>query len=234
MLNEDGGVLLNINTGRCYSLNIFGAKIWTLIGSGRTREELLKELTVECSVPREQLKQDVSKFLADLTKAGVLVADLLQFPVRSSGAYALPRPGLPLHKGRLIRILTVPFLGAGCAFVLLMALDLVLKLAGFAVFYKVVQSWPVREAITKDKEPELIARVCATTNQILAYYFRRALCLQRAATTTCLLRSLGVPAEFVMGCRKYPFYGHAWVEVRGKVINDPQNVQKFFSQMDRC
>jgi len=232
MLNADGGVLLNINTGRCYSLNAFGARIWTLISSGYTRGKLLEELKAQCSISPDQLEQDVDKFVTGLESAGMLIANFHLPRATGPEVDVLTKSRLPIRNGKPITVLTLPVLGAWCAFMLLMALDLILKLRGFSAFYKVVQNWPVRGIIADDSD--LIGSICAKSDQAAAYYFRRALCLQRAALTTCLLRSVGVPAQFVMGCRKYPFYGHAWVEVNGKVINDPQNVQKFFTQMDRC
>jgi hypothetical protein len=50
----------------------------------------------------------------------------------------------------------------------------------------------------------------------------------------CLLRSLGFPAEMVIGVHKMPFYGHAWTEVDGRVVNDHANAQKFFHVLNRC
>jgi hypothetical protein len=31
-----------------------------------------------------------------------------------------------------------------------------------------------------------------------------------------------------------PFYGHCWVEVDSRVVNDHKNVQTFFHVLSRC
>jgi hypothetical protein len=51
-------------------------------------------------------------------------------------------------------------------------------------------------------------------------YWKRVLCLQSSAATTRLLRITGNSAELVIGYRLEPFFGHAWVECGGSVVND--------------
>ncbi len=59
--------------------------------------------------------------------------------------------------------------------------------------------------------------VCVATR----YYYRRRLdCLPKALTTDCLLLAQGVRAELCLGVKRYPFAGHAWVEVEGERLDD--------------
>lgn len=113
----------------------------------------------------------------------------------------------------------------------LVAADAVMKLAGFKALYRVVTRWPVSGKATGDRTR--VDVICAAVDRAVAYYFKHARCLQRSAVTTCLLRRRGVQAQMVIGCRKMPFHGHAWVEVDGSVINDTQQVQKFYRELDR-
>jgi prolyl oligopeptidase len=48
------------------------------------------------------------------------------------------------------------------------------------------------------------------------------------------LRQLGVPAELVIGAQPLPFRAHAWVEVRGVVINDKVSATENYAVLDRC
>jgi hypothetical protein len=65
-------------------------------------------------------------------------------------------------------------------------------------------------------------------------YFKQVQCLQRSAATVCVLRQLGVPAELVIGAQPLPFRAHAWVEVRGVVINDKVSATENYAVLDRC
>jgi hypothetical protein len=49
-----------------------------------------------------------------------------------------------------------------------------------------------------------------------------------------LMRLRGWPAELVLGVRRMPFAAHAWVEVRGRVVNDDPRVQRQYSVLERC
>ncbi len=118
------------------------------------------------------------------------------------------------------------------AFVGLAAADVIMKFGGFHRLYETVRRWPVSK---KDSgNAEQIGAVIAAVDRAGRYYPKHALCLQRSAVGTCLLRMAGVPAQMVMGCRKIPFRGHAWVEVNGEVVNDKPSVQAHYRVLDRC
>lgn len=118
------------------------------------------------------------------------------------------------------------------AFVALAAADVLMKFGGFHRLYDTVRNWPVSKKGSANAEQ--IAAVIAAVDRAGRYYPKHALCLQRSAVGTCLLRMAGVPAQMVMGCRKIPFRGHAWVEVNGEVVNDKPNVQVHYRVLDRC
>ena len=118
------------------------------------------------------------------------------------------------------------------AFLGLAAADVIMKVGGFHRLYETVRSWPVSKKTSANAER--IGAVIAAVDRAGRYYPKHALCLQRSAVGTCLLRMAGVPAQMVMGCRKIPFRGHAWVEVNGEVVNDKPNVQIHYRVLDRC
>lgn len=118
------------------------------------------------------------------------------------------------------------------AFVALAAAHVLMKFGGFNRLYRTVKRWPV--AKKKPASREQIDAVIAAIDRAGRYYPKHALCLQRSAVGTCLLRMAGVEAQLVMGCRKIPFRGHAWVEVNGEVVNDTPKVQTHYRVLDRC
>lgn len=113
----------------------------------------------------------------------------------------------------------------------LVAFDLLLLMRNFSTLHSIVSSWRVRD---KEAATDTTDRVCNAINNACSWYPKRALCLQRSAVTTCLLRSSGVPAEMVIGAQKLPFKAHAWVEVHGLAVNERADVQTIYGVWDRC
>jgi hypothetical protein len=116
------------------------------------------------------------------------------------------------------------------ALLTMLAFDLVLTLGGFKRLYRIVQRW---EVAPRPTDPAAIRRVCDAVDRACTIYPKHALCLLRSAVTSCLLRHHGVAARMVIGCRKLPFMGHAWVEVEGCVVNDGPAVQQLYAVLDR-
>jgi hypothetical protein len=133
-----------------------------------------------------------------------------------------------LAKGRKGDIGSVDLFRALAA---MFAFDLVLSLGGFGRLYRLVRSWPVRSVPARS---ERIRQVCDAVDRACTIYPKHALCLQRSAVAACLLRREGFGAKMIIGCRKLPFMGHAWVEVDDKVVNDGVQVKHLYTQLDRC
>ncbi len=59
-------------------------------------------------------------------------------------------------------------------------------------------------------------------------------CLERSLTLWWLLRREGIEGELHIGARKSEsrFEAHAWVELRGVVLNDSPNVHKHYARFD--
>jgi transglutaminase superfamily protein len=114
----------------------------------------------------------------------------------------------------------------------LLAVDLLLRIAGFERFLRAVRSWPTLGARRQDSEAS--RWISAAVDRAATHYFKRAWCLQRSATNVCLLRLCGIEAELVIGARKLPFVAHAWVEVGGQVINNSPLVRERYAVLERC
>lgn len=117
------------------------------------------------------------------------------------------------------------------ALVYLLFCDIVMFVGGFGALYTQVRRCPTSARPTASGETE---RICSAVAQACSWYPKRALCLQRSAALTCLLRYQGVPAELVIGAGAIPFQAHAWVEVQGKVVNDKVSVHTRYVVLERC
>jgi hypothetical protein len=73
-INADGAVLLDIEQGRCLSLNSVGAKLWAMIKEGRSLDQVAESLEKEYGVSRQIVSQDISDFVGKL-EANRLIAN---------------------------------------------------------------------------------------------------------------------------------------------------------------
>lgn len=73
--DEDGSVLINLESGKVFSLNGVGAWIWTMLQQQLTREDLLHSLALEYELPPEQLQDDLEAFLHELECHDLVASD---------------------------------------------------------------------------------------------------------------------------------------------------------------
>jgi len=112
----------------------------------------------------------------------------------------------------------------------LIVFDLYVASGNFAALYRKVRKYPV------GNRPEApgAEQICAAVDIACIWYWKKALCLQRSAATTCLLKQYGVTAQMVIGAQYMPFKAHAWVELNGRVINDKPYTPEMYAVLDRC
>lgn len=70
-------VILNLNNGYYYSLNVVGTSIWEAIVKQKTLDEILSLLKEEYPVPELQLKNDLLELVKDLEKEK-LISEIIQ------------------------------------------------------------------------------------------------------------------------------------------------------------
>jgi hypothetical protein len=107
-----------------------------------------------------------------------------------------------------------------CLATLLLA-DLALHAGGLRRAVRSAQRFAGRPPI--DDSPAAAALVAATVHRVAvaaSLYPRRALCLEQSLALHVLLARRGVSNELRIGVRQLPFYAHAWVEHRGRPINE--------------
>jgi hypothetical protein len=113
----------------------------------------------------------------------------------------------------------------------LLAYDVMKAFCQFKTIYGTIRKWKVT---TTPSDEWTVERICGALNYACAWYPKQALCLQRSFVMTYLLRKHGIPAQLVLGAQQLPFKAHAWVEVKGRPINERSNVQAIYGVWDRC
>jgi hypothetical protein len=84
-----------------------------------------------------------------------------------------------------------------------------------------------RQAISrKPSTAELERNICDAVLLATCFHWKPVLCLQRSVCTVRLLRKYGVDARLAIGYRPAPFFSHAWVEVKGRVVYGSAAYQK--------
>jgi hypothetical protein len=72
VLNDDGGVLLDVKRGLCFSVNVIGAKVWAQLSDGCDFEGLSSYVARLYGVSHSQAATDVAQFLANLQANGLI------------------------------------------------------------------------------------------------------------------------------------------------------------------
>jgi transglutaminase superfamily protein len=117
------------------------------------------------------------------------------------------------------------------AYLKLIYFDFFLVRNRFAALHEKVRRCPIAH---RKPTPQTIEKVCSAVDMACIWYPKPVLCLQRSATTTCLLKKHGLPAQMIIGAQHLPFKAHAWVEVHGQVVNDKPYMREIYSVLDRC
>ena len=68
----DSAVLIRLNTNKIYELNVTGARIWDVIASGATREEIVSVLQQEFGGEPDEIAGAVDELLDALRGEGLI------------------------------------------------------------------------------------------------------------------------------------------------------------------
>ena len=227
--SEDGCFLLDIEHDRLLKLNTVGAEIWHLLSDGEDESRIIHVISRKYHVDEQRVATDVRAIVKRIAefrlspRLSIVSDDKLKPATLEKKEPSYPWYGQtagdcggPKPKG-----LTVL-----AAFVGLVVFDLVLSISSLKSLCVCVKAWPVRGRRSPDSNTR--GQICRAVQQACVWYPKRALCLQRSAVTTCLLRTSGLAAQMVVGMRPMPFMAHAWVEVDNAVVNDWPGVTKFY------
>lgn len=117
------------------------------------------------------------------------------------------------------------------AYLSLICFDFYLARGNFAALYQKVRNYPLGRAVGP---PDVTEKICSAVDAACIWYWKEVRCLQRSASTACLLKRSGVPAQMMIGAQQMPFKAHAWVEVDGRVVNDKPHMREVYAVLDQC
>jgi hypothetical protein len=225
---KDGGILFDLCRNRFLKLNGVGVEIWIALSNGHPRNEVLAATADRYNVALATVAKHVDDMLSsagilgirpgpfeEATKNDPIPENLPSFPWFGDDMSKRPRPR------------KLPVLLAFCG---LLAFDVLLAMESLSGLCAAVRCWPKKKSSTATT---LAGEICTAVDTACVWYPRKALCLQRSAVTTCLLRSYGVPATMVIAARPMPFMAHAWVEMDGAVVNDRPAVKNLYTVLAR-
>jgi hypothetical protein len=70
--SQDGGVVLDIQRGQMFNLNLVGSRILELLKSGANEADITQAISVEFDVSRQLVETDVREFIVAMEKHGLV------------------------------------------------------------------------------------------------------------------------------------------------------------------
>jgi hypothetical protein len=120
--------------------------------------------------------------------------------------------------GRVLRRVSVP--GVVECGLLLTLLKVGLVTLGFARVLRAVERLLPPAAPFAELDPALAGTAVERTALAAAFLPGRMLCLEQSLTLYVALRRRGIPVDLRLGVQPLPFNAHAWVEHRGRPVNE--------------
>jgi hypothetical protein len=76
----DGGVLLDINHGRMFTLNSTGSVVFQLLERGLSEDQIVKEMVKRFGISTELAKKDLAMFCDSLRRHSLFQRDAIVVP----------------------------------------------------------------------------------------------------------------------------------------------------------
>jgi len=227
--SADGCVVLDIEHDRMLKLNSVGAEIWKLLSAGETEPQIVRKISQQYEVSDQRVAEDVRALMMKIEQCRLSPGNSILTAQPGPRAQSNTQPSYPWYgqtqdddhspKPKLELVMTA-FLG-------LAIFDLILFFSSLRSLCVCVRACPVSRQ-GSPPGPDTIGQLCSSVQRACVWYPKQALCLQRSAVTTCLLRICGIASQMVVGVRPLPFLAHAWVEVDGSIVNDWAGVKKLY------
>jgi hypothetical protein len=178
-----------------------------LVGAGAgDDEDVVRTILAQFDVEPDRARRDLAAFRERCLADGMLA---------EAGAVEPPAAGV--RRSPPERIVWPAF----AAWRSLAGTALLLRRRGFATAYRV--STALAPTSRDDSGDAALDRAAAAFARAENFFVPRRApddCLPRSLALFRFLRMMGLPAEHVIGCRRAPFFAHAWVECRGRVVLD--------------
>jgi hypothetical protein len=227
--SQDGDVLLDIDHDRLLKLNPVGVEIWKLFTAGESEPLIVLKIAERYGIDQERVARDVRALLARIAELQVPLSSTISAEQLRPAAQEKKQPSYPWYGQDPTAARPKPKTVTVCfALIGLAVFDLILSFFSLKSLCTCVANWPTRHT---PAAPDIVGQICGAVDRATVWYPKKALCLQRSAVTTCLLRSHGIAARMTLGVRPMPFMAHAWVEVEGSVVNDLPKVKSFYPSL---
>ncbi len=221
------GVLLDLPANRYLGLTPLSARLWSVIGSGGSREDLLQVAAQPDGLSNLPPEEVVQQQLDQWEKAGLLVSH------REEIARDLPVPRLELPRATAA-ILPLDVARARLSIRQItrqvwnsLKVKRSLRRSGLSGTIRAIQRIPFQDLNLSSARLAVILRAYWAARRPFAQ--GNPDCLSRSLALFRTLRQAGVDASVCIGVRKCPFAAHAWVEAGGLLLNDRlDNVEQYF------
>lgn len=227
--SKDGAVLLDVEQDRLIKLNNVALEMLRLVIAGNSESEIIEEIRERCGADRLRVATDLENLIRRVRELGLNPRDMA--PAESApptAGHAVEQPVLyRTTRDTMARRAQPTRVMVASALLGLFLFDAVMALLSMRALCALVKRWPVRRSRSKE-QANVIGRVASAVERACVWYPKKALCLQRSAVMTCVLRSYAVTAQMLVGVRSMPLLAHAWVEVDGAVVNDFPRVKTFY------
>jgi hypothetical protein len=229
-ITTDGGVVLDLKHDRLLKLNTVGTEMWTLLSRGMSETQVVEEIAHRYGVDQLRVGADLRALLRRGEQMGLFPESALIAKPTEPSPLTEKKQSLVGGEQDQVALRAVPTSDVVRAILGLGLFDIILSCRSLNGLFSVVKSWPVSR-LRAAGESTVIRQILRAVEKASVWYPKKALCLQRSAVTTCLLRERGIRASMVVGVRPMPFLAHAWVEVEGRVVNDFPRVKIFYQSL---
>jgi len=230
-ITTDGGVVLDLKHDRLLKLNAVGTEMWTLLSRRMSEAQVVEKIAHRYGVDPLRVGEDLRALLCRSAELGLSPESVLIVePTDLEPLKDEKRPSVGSVQDGVAQKAVPTMVDIVKAILGLALFDIILACRSLEALCSVVRSWPVRRLRTAS-ESTVIGEITGAVERASVWYPKKALCLQRSAVTTCLLRECGIRANMVVGVRPMPFLAHAWVEVHGRVVNDFPRVRSFYQSL---
>ena len=195
-------IILDLNVESYLILDDTASEFWSVLMGEVDLASSLSDLVERFDVDEDRLRTEFAKFTERC-----LVQGLLTHP----GAIKTEATSVSSYRWYPSRLRTFG------ALVCLIATARLLAKQGFRKTYEKYSQLPVGP-----HAPSLSAVIPGFTRAENLFIARRAPgdCLVRSLSLYRYLRSVNIPAEHIIGVRRFPFGAHAWVEYHGSPLLD--------------
>ncbi len=175
-------------------------------------------LAARYQVQEEQVRGDLRQLLKDLERKG-LIRRRGQVPRGSKGRRCLAsmflRPALSCIHALPVSVRGKVKALLGLAYLSLRLFGLPPTIAAWQQYHR-----HSRLRIGRGDRETVVREVDEAVRSGAAYHFLNTECKERALCCWSFLRAQGFPARLVFGIDLYPFAGHCWCELDGRVLTD--------------